>query len=205
MNLSFPRPWRLLIPTLFLVGCALAAVILTESTSKTQAASPAAPSQAVAKQFGVFARPSSASDVLPADVGPTPATATVVRSIATGTPSLSEWATLAGNRTCVVINGTAPGAVGAPAACAELEPPHEEGELLSIVAGETGYKKPTILAGIAPDGVTSVTVTLADGTTHAVPVVENGFHLATGGSEPTVYEWTSGAGVKHKQTLMGGS
>jgi hypothetical protein len=202
VTLSFPRAWRVLIPAA-LVAAATVGVVLAVGAHSSTAAGPAAPSATVVKQFAIFNRASVASDALPAEAGPSPAAASVVRRVATGTSSLSQWATLSGNQACVVIDGTAPGAHGAPAACGTLEPAHEESELLTIVAGESGPDAPTVLAGLIEDGVTDVTITLANGTTHTVPVVENGFHLLTGGSEPTAYSWTSASGAKYTQNLKG--
>lgn len=206
MTLSLSKAWRLLIPAL-LIGAVAVTIALAQS-GHSSAAGPAAPSSQVLSQFSVWNSASSAADTLPADAGPEPATASLTRSIATGSSDLSQWATLNGTQGCVVIEGTAPGAQGAPSACANLETATAANELLTIAAGASNqpYARrlpETIVAGLAPNGVDSVTITLANGASHTVPVADNGFHLLTGGSDPVAYEWTSANGAKHVQNLKG--
>jgi hypothetical protein len=206
VTLSLPKAGRLLIAGLLMAAAAVA-IILAES-GHSSAAGPATPVSQVLSQFSVFDGASSAADALPADAGPEPAAAPLTRSIATGSADLSQWATLNGNQGCVVIEGTAPGAQGTPASCTDLESATAANELLTIAAASStqpyARKLPeTIVAGLAPNGVNSVSITLANGASHTVPVVDNGFHLLTGGSDPVAYEWASADGAKHVQNLKG--
>jgi hypothetical protein len=162
----------------------------------------------VLAKFGIFERSSSAADILPADAGPEAAAAPLSRGIDAGTGGLSQWATLNGKQACVVIDGSAPGAQGGPSACSNLEAASDASELLTIAASSS--EKPNtrageaqIVAGLAPNGVNTVNITLANGAKHTVPVVQNGFHLLTGGSNPVSYEWTDGSGTKHVQNMKG--
>jgi hypothetical protein len=207
--MTFPstRLRRPLVLSLAVAAAAVAVVLLQGTHSDSAAAGPAVPSQQVLGQFAIFTSSSSAVDKLPSEAGPTPAAASVVRSIATNSSAISQWATLNGKEACVVIDGT-DGAQGAPSSCADLEAPADESELLTIAASSSDVPNTragaaTIVAGLAPNGVSAVTINLANGTAHTAPVVDNGFHLLTGGSEPTGYVWTTGAGVKHVQNMKG--
>jgi hypothetical protein len=162
----------------------------------------------VVSRFGIFARPPAAG-TLPADAGPQAAAAPVARAIATGSPEIAQWATLSGKQACVVVDGSAPGAEGGPTACGDIEAATNASELLTIAASATNEpnQRPgqaQIIAGLAPDGVNTVTITLANATEHTVAVVDNGFHLLTGGNDPVSLEWTDTSGAKHMQRLKGG-
>jgi hypothetical protein len=206
VTLSTRKATRVFLAALLLVVAV--GVLLTVSAHSGSAAGPAAPSTQVLAKFGIFDRSSSAVDTLPADAGPEAAAAPLSRGIATRTGGLSQWATLNGKQACVVIDGSAPAAQGGPSACANLEAASDASELLTIAASasekpNTRAGEAQIVAGLAPNGVDAVNITLANGAEHTVPVVENGFHLLTGGSNPVSYEWTDGSGAKHVQNMKG--
>lgn len=207
MTLSTRKTTRVFVAALLILTAAVG-VVLAERAHVGSAAGAPTPSPQVLSQFAIFGRSPSTSDALPADAGPEAAAASLTKSIATGTGTLSQWATLDGKQACVVINGQDPGAQGAPSACANLEAPKDESELLTIAASEsntpnTRAGEAQIVAGLAPDGIDAVTITLATGAKHTVPVLQNGFHLLTGGSNPVSYEWTAASGAKHVQNMEG--
>jgi hypothetical protein len=163
-------------------------------------------SPGLAAQFAIFSRPATQADALPRDSG---VLAQVTRRVSTADPFLGQWVTLSGTQACVVIEGTEPGAEGAPSACADLSQPHNVGELLLLGAasGRAGSGAargaPSILAGLAPDDIHNITVSYSDGKAISVAVLDNGFHVLTQGQEPISLTWTNTAGVHHVQNLKG--
>jgi hypothetical protein len=160
----------------------------------------------LAGQFAIFSRAPTQADALPRDSG---VLAQVTRKVATADPYLGQWVTLSGTQACVVVEGTQPGAEGAPSACADLSLPENVGELLLLGAasGRAGSGAargaPSILAGLAPDDVHNVTVSYSDGKAMSVAVLDNGFHVLTQGQEPVSLSWTTTSGVHHVQNLKG--
>jgi hypothetical protein len=205
--MSSRRAMTLGVPSIVLSGVA-AGVLFATVAQNGSATGRVLPAPGVVSRFGIFARPPAAG-TLPVDAGPQAAAAPLARAIATGDPEIAQWATLNGKQACVVVDGSAPGAEGGPTACGDIEAATNASELLTIAASATDEpnQRPgqaQIIAGLAPDGVDTVTITLANATEHTVAVVDNGFHLITGGNDPVSLEWTDASGAKHIQRLKGG-
>lgn len=123
--------------------------------------------------------------------------------MSTGDPTLKEWATATGEELCAVIDGTTLVATGAPSSCNSAARLRDSHELLvfgaSASAAGSTHTSPEVIAGLAPNGVTSVTIGLANGTSQTVPVVDNGFHLMNPGAKPQRFTWKSASGVNYSQ------
>jgi hypothetical protein len=172
--------------TLGATGVALAATgVLSSgpvSIARYQAGDQAAlasvvpPEQAAA--FAILRRPATASDALPASMlpeqfvgiyGASPGLARRVRGLPQG---VEAWL-VPGNRSlCLVTNRGA--ACGADAALDRYG--------LALESG-SGSGAPSV-AGVVPDGVTSVTITLANGSQQDATVVDNGYAATADGPSP---------------------
>jgi hypothetical protein len=160
----------------------------------------------IAGQFAIFSRAPTQADALPRDSG---VLAQVTRRVSTGDPLLEQWVTISGTQACVVVEGTEPGAEGAPSACADLSQPENVGGVLMFGAASgpagSGAARgaPSILAGLAPDDIHNITVGYSDGKAISVAVLDNGFHVLTHGQEPISLTWTTTGGANHVQNLKG--
>jgi hypothetical protein len=134
----------------------------------------------VASEFGVLASPQTTADSLPSE--PT-VSGTAVRHV--GRPSATEWMTISNARLCVQDRSGA--FVCVPVGNYAGRP------LVMEPGGASGADR---IIGIAPDGVTSVTVLLPDGSTKTADVVNNGFSMALSGSAKAI-QWTTSDGVNH--------
>lgn len=186
------------------LGVALGTTGAAVSTAAT--VGPTSPSSAVLSHYAVFRRPSSSSDALPPGMqkgGPSPAA--LSRRQPTPYASTSQWATLEGELLCVVASHTfptSPGGVGNGAsACITAE--HLNNQLLVLVSkfsppstSQEASTTVTLISGLAPDGVTSVTLSFNDGSQQTVPVQENGFTYDLGESTKvlTSVTWTNPSG-----------
>jgi hypothetical protein len=197
------KRYRMSIPMVLTVVIAGALLLLGGKNAKS---TQLIVSPRLTSQFGIFRRAATQADSLPRDSG---VVAQVTRSVSTGDPYLQQWATLSGTQACVVVDGTEPGAEGAPSACADLSQAQNDGQLLALGAASgpagsgAGEGPPSILTGLAPDDVHTITVSYSDGKAVSVPVLENGFHVLTQGREPTNLTWTTVGGVHHAQNLKG--
>jgi hypothetical protein len=167
---------------------AAGAAVLAISANTSAKASATAPSSAVMSHYAVFDRAAVASDPLPAaSLVAEPQAAersTLTRRVSqNGASDTTEWATLNGEQLCVIVRSTPsdglPDTNRACVAAAELEAQHQLLLQLSLV-GSTSSTPPeaglaNVISGLAPDGVTNVTLHFADGTGQTVPVTENGF------------------------------
>jgi hypothetical protein len=198
------------------IGVLLAAAgvaVLAVSANTSAKASGPTPSPAVMSHYSVFARAATNSDPLPAaSLVAEPQAAeesTITRRLTqSGATDTTEWATLNGEQICVIARSTPsdglPDTNRACVAAAELEAQHQLLLQLSLV-GSTSSTPPeaglaNVISGLAPDGVTTVTLDFADGTEETVPVTENGFIDRL--SSPKMLQhltWTSPAG----QTISG--
>jgi len=181
--------------------CALFFALNEKRASSSQTVA----SPGVVAQFSVFGRAAASGDTLPKDAG---VIAQVIRAVPTHDPTLQQWLTLNGNEACVVIEGQG-GAEGAPSACADMEQPHSADELLMLGASSgaagSGAAKgaPSVLAGIAPNGVSAVTVTYVNGDAVSLAVADNAFHTFTHGRAPDTLTWTTASGVRHSENVRG--
>lgn len=170
---------------------------------RTAAAS--SPSPSALARYGVLRRPAASSDAASANLPP----AEVSRRQATGDSGLDQRASLDGSNLCVVVSGSATGGKGTYRACnngGSLEASHQ-------ILATGAYSRPpgnatpptpgavSLVAGLAPDGVGAVTVTFTDGSSGRALVVDNGFHLMTGGKLKVVksLSWTDAAGNSYTE------
>lgn len=197
------RRWRLGVA----VGavCVAAAVVATSESTRPTAAGRTghvalssaptpppvlAPSgarvNAAAQMFKVFDKPARAADSLPKGSAYADG---VSRRIGNEARTFSAWAVVTADQVCVTVNASSGAASGGPAACnttAELSKPDQ---LLTLQAQSSDSTYQAI-AGIAPQGVSSVTIYFSDGSSTLVPVVNNGFtDSAPDTKTVTKYSW----------------
>jgi hypothetical protein len=169
-----------------------------------------APATAVMDHYAIFQRTASASDSLPASIGEEAVTA---RKQQANASDLTQWATAAGETVCVVdryapsssSNGVRPDTNQACNSVANLEAAHQLLVQTSLV-GSISSAPPTpglanVISGLAPNGVTGITITFSDGASQEVPVVENGFSYQIVGEPQAVSDvsWTTATGQHYSQ------
>lgn len=154
--------------------------------------------------FAVFGTRPTAGDSLPAASAYANG---VARQIGIPSAQLSAWAVLKDGQVCVTVSGSG-AAAGGPAACNSLSTLAEPGQLLTLEAGEgpAGSSAAAqtavyqVVAGLVPNGVTSVGVHYSDGSSASVPVTNNGFAMLTGGKTPTEFIWSSSGGTTESES-----
>jgi hypothetical protein len=186
------------------VGLALlaGAVVWTLVACDQSGSATGRPSATLLSEYSVLGGPAASSDALPRNAGVSAADA---RAVSTGESTLKEWATATGDELCAVVGGSTLLAEGAPSTCNSAAHLRDNHELLVLGAGASNAAEagtatePEVIAGLAPNGVTSVTIELANGTSQTVPVVDNGFHLMNPGARPQRFSWKSASGVNYNQ------
>jgi hypothetical protein len=181
-----------------------------------QQASDAATS-AYLQSYGVLERAPSAQDSLPGDPGDGVVTAS--RLVSGSTDAVPEWiATTSSGQLCEITSDQAFGSSALPSACVSAAVLAADGELL--VGGAAAYPNglpgaasqagdgkaaleantpPEVVAGVAPDGIASVTVDFADGSKETATVHDNGFEVVAHGGMPSGFTWASADGQHHTQ------
>lgn len=142
----------------------------------------------VAGTFGVFSHPARPGDSLPAQSAYKIGTA---RQIGASSGPVSAWAVVTGEQICVTVNASTGAAAGGPAACntpSELAQPNQ---LLATDAASSGSND-QVIAGLVPDGVTTVTISFQGGSSVPVAVSNNGFTYSTpSGRALRGFSWTA--------------
>lgn len=204
-------PW--MVGAVALSACLVAGLWLGLSPVHSQPSQPLSPTAA---GYSILSRAALASDTPPTDLNEGAYTS---REQQTGDPSLRQWITAEGETLCVQINAQEAGSDAEPRACntvANLQssqellvlevggalptPPSLDGEGGESVNKSASHLPPSLLAGLAPDGVSEVSVTFADGHVQTIKTADNGFHLYTDNNTPTKLTWTA-SGVPHTQPL----
>jgi hypothetical protein len=142
--------------------------------------------------FGVLSRAATPGDSLPATspylggaarlVGP----ASGAGQASTSAPS--AWLVVTHEQVCITIaNGAA-----ACNSLAELQKPDQMLSVSSTAIRPGSQPSPTVIAGLAPTGVDSVTIHFQDGSTVVAPVTNDGFVYTTSLSQsvPSGYTWS---------------
>lgn len=172
--------------TLSATGAALAATgILSSgpvSLAQYQAGEQAAPASVVPTQqaaaFAILRRPATTTDALPASMLPEPfvriygANLALARRVQGLPQGVEAWLVPGNGSLCLVTNGGA--------TCGRDATINEYG--LAIESGSGSG--PQSVAGVVPDGVRSVTITLVDGSEQDATVVDNGYAATVHGSSP---------------------
>lgn len=166
--------------------------------------------------YSIFDRAAVATDTPTTDLNEG---AYVSRQIATGDPLLRQWITVSGDTLCVQIETEEGGEAVGPRACnaavnlegnellvlglggAPAVVPSLTGQSSESIGEATRPGPPRLLVGLAPDGVSQVSIAFAGGHLQTVNTGDNGFHVYIGGSAPTALTWTTADGVRHSQTL----
>lgn len=152
--------------------------------------------QAAASVFHVFNRASQAVDSPPS--GSAYASG-VSRRAGTSSGALQAWAVSTGNQVCVTVY-TATGAASGPAACNTVVALNSSDQLLVDVSTTPATSSSEVIAGLAPDGVSNVTIDFQDGTSAVVPVVDNGFTYTTTDTKTiSDFSWSRG-GVANRES-----
>jgi hypothetical protein len=151
--------------------------------------------------FGRAARPSDALPARPAYTAGSGAIAAggIIRRIGPAGGAVTEWGSAKGDELCITVGASAGVASGGPAACNQLAILSQPKELLVMAAGSGGGASKSgdppppsqVVAGLAPNGVSSVTINFTNGTSAVVPVANNGFVLNTDGRTPGTYKWVA--------------
>lgn len=147
---------------------------------------------------------SSADQLSPVGVVASP-----THKIVTDDPSLQQWMAARGDDACVLESDSDVSGDGTSPAytCASLTSGKVEDELVAMGSGALPHSPgsrpsgPLVLVGLAPNGVTSVSITYTDGTSDIAPVVDNGFHALSDGRRPAAFAWTTVDGKTHVQNL----
>lgn len=187
----------LVVTLVLVVGSAGSSANHRRSLGFNLAAAPAAPAvtaptaaqtSSAATTFGVFGQQAQAADSLPADSVYKVGTA---RRIGSPSASVAAWGVVTGEQVCVTVNAATGPAAGGPAACnspAQLTQPNQ----LLILDASSSDSSSHVIAGLVPDGVSSVTIDLGGAAPVSVPVASNGFTYTTlAGELPSGYSWTA--------------
>ena len=165
------------------VVAALGVYLLAQgSPAHSDATQLTAASTSVANQFAAFGRPADAEDSLPNE--PT-ISGTVVRHV--GATDASTWASIDNARLCIQEETGANVCV-----------PTESFSGKPLVMAPGSSQTPERLIGLVPDGISSVTAVLADGSRKTAAVTDNGFTLAVGQDVKEI-QWTTPDNVTHTQ------
>ncbi len=181
--------------TVLLLGTA-SAIIISDTTTQVRAlGGVAAPSSTALGHYAIFRREAVPSDELPAvgPVGSLTFSEALTRKQSIEYPEYSQWASIEGDDLCVIDRFTpASSPEGAPVtnrACNSVEYLESHHELISQASfvGSSSSTPPApglsnVISGLAPDGVTSVTLGFTDGSQETVRVQENGFIYSLGNS-----------------------
>lgn len=194
-----------IVATAIVLATGLAAYLLLSSTSDASSGSVAA---ALTEHFAALSDASTSDTAVAEAAGLASSTP---HSVATSDSAVKQWVAANGQELCVIAADAAVnGGISTPSyACAPIAGKVET-ELLIMGSGGSSGESPfsktasaptsTLITGIAPNGVTSVTITYANGHSESVPVAENGFHaLSPAGVHPKSYTWTGPNGVEHSQ------
>jgi hypothetical protein len=147
------------------------------------------PSKQVLRHYAIFDRHAKAADALPPAylTGPEPEIGSVTRKPETTKATLAaaedytQWATAEGSEICTVIRSATGEEPGTNQDCNNAEYLEAHHELIagaSFIGRSSTAPEPgvvNVVHGLAPNGVNTITLTFADGTTVNVPVVENTF------------------------------
>lgn len=198
MTLSLGRSVRPAIAVgLLLIG---SAVYLLASSGQARSQG-SAPSQVLLQHFGALSSPSNASDSAASE-----GVNAFAHQLTTNDASLQQWIAGRGDSLCVMESDKAvePDAVSPAFACDPIPADKIESDLLVLGAGgHRGSGGSALLVGLAPDGVSAISITYSDETTETAPVVDNGFHAASAGRQPVSYRWTSADGKTHVKQMGG--
>jgi hypothetical protein len=167
-------------------AAALAFALTHSSTAKS-----ANDAQAALGRVAAFRRAPQPSDALPST---TAAISGLVRRVG-GATSAPVWASVDNTNLCVQVAGGA-------SACI---PTTKFGPAPLIVGASSGGPGATAgeprseeLAGVVPDDIVSVAITLKNGSTTTVPITNNGFYASTKGPVESV-SWTASNGTVHSE------
>jgi hypothetical protein len=161
-------------------------------------ASAVAPSAAALNGYSIFSRPAQSLDAVSAI--PQLPSGALTRRQPSPYAGISQWASVSGDEVCVFVKDAATGDTDGACNSAEYLASHHE--LLVERAYVGGSATPptdqqaNLVAGLAPDGVTSVSVKFADGSHVSVPVEANGFvySLGSGVKKVSGVAWTTSSG-----------
>jgi hypothetical protein len=172
------------------IGLAAASVLAFALTHSSTAKSADATQTALGK-VAAFRRAARPNDPLPSG------TATIsglVRRVGDASRA-GVWASVNDTNLCVQLSGGA-------SACI---PTTTFGDAPLIVGASSagpgataGEPRPEELAGVVPDDIVSVTITLKDGSATTTPIVDNGFYADTEGPVASV-SWTTSDGTVHSE------
>jgi hypothetical protein len=178
-------------------GCG--AAVFAFSAGNSVAASPTTPTAG----YSVFSQPPSPGDATPTGFAADQAAGTEIRAQPTTVPELLVWAVARDDQLCVAEADLGGGSEAcAPAAGIGSG----SNDLLYTATAEgtasTDVGEVDLIAGIAPDGTSGLTFYFADGTSAAVPIIDNGFQLATVGLETIArMSWQDASGAGHVETV----
>jgi hypothetical protein len=130
--------------------------------------------------YSVFGQPSNPGDAIPTGFAADQDAGAEVRAQPTSVPGLLAWAVAREGQLCVAEADLGGGSEAcAPAAGIEAG----SNSLLYSATAEgtasTDVGEVDLIVGLAPDGTSGLTFSFSDGTSVAVPIVDNGFQLST--------------------------
>lgn len=155
--------------------------------------------------YSVFSAPTGDAEAMPAGLAAEQPPDAELRAQPTTTTGVLAWAVAGDGQICVAESD----AGGGSEACASAATvTANTNSLLYTATAEGTPSNDTgavdLVAGLAPDGVSDVTLHFGNGTSAQVPVVDNGFQLKT--ATPVTIaslSWEDSAGVPHTQEIGG--
>lgn len=174
---------------LLLVAAALGALlVVTLGSQRARASGTATP----ASLFAVFGRSATSADALPSSSAYAPYQS---RRIGPMDGTISVFGVdEGGGQVCVTLSASSGVGAGGPAACNSISELSQPNQLLVLAASSgtvaTTDPTPAVVAGLVPDGASSVEVDFTDGSSAIAPVVNNGFVLTTDGRTPSGFKWS---------------
>jgi hypothetical protein len=182
-----------------------ALLVTSSSTHSAASAAVVEPSPAALSHYAVFRRNTVPSDEIP-PVNLLESSTALSRALPARVSGYSQWATLEGDKLCVVARFTPAGSPnGAPdtnRACNSVQYLEDHQELItqSSLVGSSSTPPPpglaNIVSGLTPDGVSAVTLNFTDGSRQTLSVEDNGFIYSLGSSPKTLegITWTDSSG-----------
>lgn len=174
----------------FLLLAAGIAALLVVTLGAQRARATAQPT--AASVFAVFGNSATSADALPVSSAYAQYQS---RLIGPADGAISAFGVNEGDdQVCVTLSASSGVGAGGPAACNSVSELSQPNELLVLAASSgttsTTNPPPQVLAGLVPNGATSVEIDFTDGSSVTAPVTNNGFLLSTDGRTPSAFKWS---------------
>jgi hypothetical protein len=199
-----------------LLGAGACAYFLSATPARSATDPPASQTASYVASYAALQSVATSADQMPSAAGLSDVTEARLVSVSTD-PSPAWLATTSSGQLCVVVGASGGSGCVAESALASGTQLLIVGESVGATPSEpltqaqiqaeneAGPPPPQVIAGVAPNGVSTVSVTYSNGTSTTAPVKDNGFEISPGGRSPVAFSWTDAAGTQHSQTSGGAS